>query len=73
MKEKDMSGYVAKTHHTVEEIEANLWKNNIKQGPRKFIDHLDVSQEDFSKNKSKGINGAEVTPSSFNVLRDSLA
>lgn len=30
------------------EIEGQLWKNNIKFGPRVKKDFLDVSNEDFS-------------------------
>lgn len=29
------------------EIEANLWKNNIKYGERKHKDFLDITQEDI--------------------------
>lgn len=53
------------------EIEANIWKNNIKSG-RKDKDFLDTSKEDFSLNKTKGIDGYDVAPSSFNIFRDSL-
>jgi hypothetical protein len=55
----------------MQDIEANLWKNNIKSG-RVSKDFLDTSKEDFSHNKTKGIDGAEVNPSSFNIFRDSL-
>ena len=54
------------------DIEASLWKQNIKQGPRIRRDFLDTSQEDFTQNKSKNIEGNEITPSSFNIARDSL-
>lgn len=49
-----------------------MWKSNIKKGPRVKKDFLDTSTEDFSLNKSKGITGADITPSSFNIFRDSL-
>lgn len=55
------------------EIEQNLWKNRIKSGKRENKDWLDVSQEDFSKYKTKDINGNEVSPSTFNIFRDSLS
>lgn len=35
-----------------EEIESNMWKNNVKTGPRKKADFLDTSKEDFAQNKS---------------------
>lgn len=56
----------------MEEIEANMWKNNIKPGMRKRNDFLDTSAEDFSMNKTRTIDGKEITPSSFNIFRDSL-
>ena len=55
-----------------EEIEAEMWKNNIKKGKRLRKDFLDTASEDFSMNKTRGIDGKEVTPSSFNIFRDSL-
>jgi hypothetical protein len=39
------------------EIEANLWKNNIKKGPRMHKDFLDTKDEDFTSIKCKGIDG----------------
>jgi hypothetical protein len=39
------------------DIEANLWKNNIKYGERKRKDYLDVSNEDFSKHLTTNIEG----------------
>ena len=54
------------------DIEAQLWKNNIKQGKRKDQDFLDTTQEDFDHNKTKGVDGHEVQPSGFNIFRDSL-
>jgi len=49
-----------------------MWKNNIKAGERQNTDFLDTTNEDFAQNKSKGINGQDITPSSFNIFRDSL-
>ena len=57
---------------TMEEIEANIWKDNIKQGSREHKDFLDTTNEDFRNNKSKGVDGQEITPSSFNIFKDSL-
>ena len=57
---------------TMAEIEANMWKHNIKAGQRRHKDFLDTSAEDFSQNKSRGFDGQEITPSSFNIFRDSL-
>ena len=70
---KDFSGLTKKDWKNVDDIEANLWKTNIRDGPRSKQDFLDVSKEDFSMNKTVGIDGKEITPSSFNVMRDSLA
>jgi len=55
------------------EIEGQLWKNNITFEPRKKRDFLDVSNEDFSKYETIDIMGNRATPSSFNILRDSLS
>ena len=54
------------------EIEANLWKNNIKFGERKHKDYLDISNEDFSQHLTTNIEGRQVNPSTFNIFRDSL-
>ena len=54
------------------EIEANLWKNNIKFGERKHKDYLDISNEDFSQHLITNIEGMQVNPSTFNIFRDSL-
>lgn len=62
-----------KEPRTMKDIEDQLWKNNIKQGPRKRVDYLNISNEDFSKYKVKGFDGKEVTPSTFNIFRDSLS
>ena len=52
-------------------IEGELWKKNVTSGPRNK-DYLDVTQEDFTKNKTVSIDGREITPSNFNIFRDSL-
>ena len=54
------------------EIEANMWKHNVKAGRRQHKDFLDTTNEDFAQNKSRSIDGQEITPSSFNIFRDSL-
>lgn len=70
---KDYSILTEKTApKSLEEIEANMWKDNIKKGPRRGKDFLDVRNEDFSENKSMSLAGDYITPSNFNVLRDSL-
>ena len=70
---KDFSGITErKEPKTMADIEASLWKQNIKHGPRVRKDFLDTSMEDFTLNKSKGIDGTEITPSCFNIARDSL-
>jgi hypothetical protein len=70
---KDFSIVTKKDWKHVDDIEADLWKTNIRDGPRAKRDFLDVGAEDFSKNKSLGLDGKEITPSPFNVMRDSLA
>ena len=66
---KDYSELTEKTKpKTMEEIEANLWKNNIKKGPRRKKDFLDIRNEDFSENKTTDFTGKEIVPSSFNIL-----
>lgn len=37
------------------EIEKNLWKNNITFTPRKTVDVLDISKEDFREVKTTTI------------------
>lgn len=54
------------------DIEKELWKKNIKHTPRNNKDYLDVSKEDFSLHKTVSIDGKEITPSNFNIFRDSL-
>jgi hypothetical protein len=44
----------------------------LKQTPRKTTDFLHIEEEDFSKNRSINVEGIEITPSSFNIMRDSL-
>jgi len=55
------------------DIESNLWKNNIMYEPRKKVDHLDVSNEDFSKYETTDLEGNRTAPSTFNIFRDSLS
>ena len=46
-------------------IEQELWKKNIlRDRPRQNKDYLDVAGEDFARNRSVGIDGTEITPSS---------
>ena len=54
------------------DIEKDLWKNNITFTPRKKVDVLDVSREDFRLQNSMSIDGNRVQPSTFNIFRDSL-
>jgi hypothetical protein len=53
-------------------LESELWKKNVISGPRRNKDYLDVANEDFTKNKTLSIDGREITPSNFNIFRDSL-
>jgi len=57
---------------TMADIEKNLWKQNVKEGSRSKKDVLDCGNEDFSNHTSKGIDGRDIVPSSFNIFRDSL-
>jgi len=57
---------------TMADIEANMWKHNITHNKRGQKDFLDTAQEDFSQNLSRDINGEIITPSNFNIFRDSL-
>lgn len=50
------------------DIEKELWKKNIIHTSRQKKDYLDVSSEDFSQNKTIGIDGKEITPSSMLLL-----
>ena len=61
-----------KPYKNYSEIEGQLWKNNITFTPRKKVDVLDVSQDDFSQYETVDIMGNRATPSSFNIFRDSL-
>lgn len=73
LSKKDFSHLTEKTApKSLEEIEANLWKDNIKKGPRRKKDFLDVRNEDFSENRSVSLGGDYITPSNFNILKDSL-
>jgi hypothetical protein len=47
----------------MEEAEKYYWRQNIVKS-REGKDFLDVTAEDFSKNKSVSIDGNEITPSS---------
>lgn len=70
---KDFSAVTErKEPKTMADIEASLWKQNIKHGPRKRQDFLDTSGEDFTLNKTRSVDGREITPSCFNIARDSL-
>ena len=66
MQEKNFDNIVQmKENRTLADIEADLWKRNISHNPnRQKRDYLDVSNEDFSMNKSLSIDGSEITPSS---------
>ena len=64
--------YEKKEPQTMADIEAQLWKNNVKQGKRKDQDFLDTSKEDFASQKYKAFDGQEQMPSTFNIFRDSL-
>jgi hypothetical protein len=57
---------------SIQEIEKNLWKNNIQFTPRSRKDYLDISKEDFTKTTVNSIDGFDSTPSTFNIFRDSL-
>lgn len=46
------------------DIEKELWKKNITFASRQNRDFLDVTEEDFSKNKTLTTDGNEITPSS---------
>lgn len=48
------------------DIEKELWKKNITFHSRQKKDYLDVSNEDFSMNKTVSTDGKEITPSSKN-------
>jgi hypothetical protein len=55
-----------------QELERNLWKNNITFSARERKDVLDISEEDFSRTFVNSIDGRLVNPSTFNIFRDSL-
>ncbi|CDW76833.1 UNKNOWN [Stylonychia lemnae] len=50
----------------------NLWKKHVIFRARQKKDVLDITNEDFSKNKSFAEDGRIITPSNFNIFRDSL-
>jgi hypothetical protein len=54
------------------DIEAQMWKDNIKEGKRTRKDFLNTQDEDFTQVKTRGINGQESHPSTFNIFRDNL-
>ena len=72
LEEKKFTSIEKQEPTSFEQIEADMWKSNIKKGPRKNNDYLDSSTEDFALNISKGISGTDIMPSSFNIFRDSL-
>jgi len=48
--------FIKKTEpRSMAEIEKNLWKNNITFTPRKTVDVLDISKEDFREVKTTTI------------------
>jgi hypothetical protein len=49
-----------------------LWKSNIVEEKPESVDYLDISNEDFSTHVELDEQGNEVTPSGFNIFRDSL-
>jgi len=70
--EKGLMNFLQKKHRNLGDIEKQLWKSNITFTPRQKKDWLDVSNEDFSKYETVDIMGNRVTPSTFNIFRDSL-
>lgn len=72
LEKKDFSHSQKQELRTVDEIEKNLWKNNISKEPRSKKDFLDITNEDFSQNKTLSVEGKEIIPSNFNIFRDSL-
>ena len=65
------SGKINKESQTYEEAEKYQWRQNIKV-ERKEKDYLDVSNENFSNYKTVDVQGNEITPSTFNIFRDSF-
>ena len=70
--EKAVKNFLQKKHRHIGDVEQQLWKSNITYEGRKKKDFLDVSNEDFSKYETVDIMGNRVTPSTFNIFRDSL-
>lgn len=60
-----------KQSSTYAEAEQYQWRQNIIED-RKNHDYLDVSKEDFSNYKTVDVEGNEITPSTFNIFRDSF-
>lgn len=60
-----------KESQTYEDAQKYHWRQNIipKRNDR---DYLDVSNENFANYKTVDIQGNEVTPSTFNIFRDSF-
>lgn len=72
MDEKDFTNITKSTAKTLGDIESQVWKRNVTKGTRNARDFLDTSNEDFAKNFTQSINGNMITPSNFNIFRDSL-
>ena len=72
MEQKSFDNVLNMDKTSLGSIEGELWKKNVTSGPRRNKDYLDVTQEDFTKNKTVSIDGREITPSNFNIFRDSL-
>jgi hypothetical protein len=60
-----------KESQTYEDAEKYQWRQNIIPA-RNNRDYLDVSNENFSTYKTIDIQGNEVSPSTFNIFRDSF-
>lgn len=69
---KEMKFIKKEAPKSIQEIEKNLWKNNITFTPRGHRDYLDISKEDFTKTTVNSIDGFDTNPSTFNIFRDSL-
>jgi len=70
---KNFSNVHKKTEpRTMADVEKQMWKSNVKDGERKNQDFLNTANEDFNRNTSRGIDGQEIIPSTFNIFRDSL-
>jgi len=60
-----------KESQTYAEAEKYQWRQNLAPN-RNNKDYLDVSNENFSNYKTVDIEGNEITPSTFNIFRDSF-